>query len=187
MLPLTHPYWHVRELLEDYDNATSIELSYYEYVPQTVTDVRVTMTVSRVNFLDPKYIETLIQECPLNHEVAIHSRVTNAFGDVGHIPMVDMSTGARAHLTKIRPFLREADFDEFVWFFSGRSFHGYGTGIVSKEEWVRLMGALLLSNQKDLKPTVDPRWIGHRLLAGYSALRWTRNTDSYIGIPTRLK
>lgn len=76
---------------------------------------------------------------------------------------------------------------KMIWYESGRSFHGYGTTLISNEEWIQLMGRLLLVNQPQQHPIVDSRWIGHRLIAGYSALRWTKNTDDYIQVPKLLK
>lgn len=103
-----------------------------------------------------------------------------------HIPMVDMSTGSVAQLAKLRPFLGEELFQRFKWYKSGRSFHGYGRTLVTSSEWSALMGTLLLANQKGLAPTVDPRWVGHRLIAGYAALRWTKNTPHYINLPKEI-
>jgi hypothetical protein len=103
-----------------------------------------------------------------------------------HLVMVDMSTGARAHLEKLRAFIGDNYADKIAWYRSGRSFHGYGDTLLTGELWVRFMGLLLLANQPSLEPTVDPRWIGHRLLAGYAALRWTKNTEHYLSAPSSI-
>lgn len=150
-------------------------------------DVRKIVTVDAEDFLMQDFLDYLLANGPVDHELAFHSTVELDSGDVMHIPMVDMSTTAKAHLLKLRPFLGHALYDSFSWFSSGRSFHGYGGVLLNKEQWVSLMGALLLSNHKDMKPTVDPRWIGHRLMAGYSALRWTTRTNSYIHTPMQLE
>ena len=181
-----HPYWHVRSVLMMQPAIAELTLSYYRYVPQTVEDQRVQIRVPRDDFFSETHMTTLLADAGQHHEVALHSVVTLQSGAQRHIPMVDMSTTAKAQLGKLAAFVDPAQFGELVWFNSGRSFHGYGTKLLSNEQWIRLMGALLLSNQKDLKPIVDPRWIGHRLLAGYSALRWTKNTDFYLGHPSRL-
>lgn len=80
-----------------------------------------------------------------------------------HLIMVDMSTSARAHLEKLRAFLGDNVFQRIAWYASGRSFHGYGESFLERDDWVKFMGLLLLANQPRLEPTVDPRWIGHRL------------------------
>lgn len=181
-----HPYWHIRTLLMMQPAITGLTISYYRYLPQTVEDQRVQIPLSREEFLSETHMATLLASAGQQQEVALHSVVTLQSGAQRHIPMVDMSTAAKAQLGKLAAFVDPVQFGELVWFNSGRSFHGYGTKLLSHDEWIRLMGALLLSNQKDLKPIVDPRWIGHRLLAGYAALRWTKNTDYYLCLPSRL-
>jgi hypothetical protein len=181
-----HPYWHVRSLLMMQPTIAELTISYYCYVPQTIEDQRMLVRLARDDFLSEAYMTTLLANARQQQEVALHSVVTLQSGAQRHIPMIDMATSAKAHLGKLAAFVDPAQFGELVWFNSGRSFHGYGTKLLSNEQWIRLMGILLLSNQKDLKPIVDPRWIGHRLLAGYSALRWSKNTDFYLSLPSRL-
>ena len=179
-----HPYWHVRNIAINKSIIRSLTLSYYIYRPQSSIDERETITISREQFLNFNYIQDIANFCPKDRNLAIHSLVECHDRIYRHIPMIDMSTQSRAHLQKLRFFLQEDLFHEFIWFESGRSFHGYGSSLLTHDEWISFMGQLLLSNQKDLKPTVDPRWIGHRLIAGYSALRWTNNTFYYLKYPT---
>lgn len=186
LLEKPHPYWHFRSVVESEPNVNSLTMSYYVYRPQSLLDERTLISISRADFLDSGYVEQVIQDCPPKQDVAVHSKVECEDGTTRHLPMVDMSTSARAHLSKLKDFLDTETFYGFVWFDSGRSFHGYGSRFVTSTEWITSMGQLLLSNQKDLKPTVDPRWIGHRLIAGYAALRWTRNTDHYLRLPNRI-
>lgn len=181
-----HPYWHVNQIVASEPTIRKLSLSYYIYRPQSLLDERTDISVSRETFLDPTSINLLILNCPNGRDLAFHSTVTLEDGSTRHIPMIDMSTGARAHLEKLKAFLDAETYYGFVWFESGRSFHGYGSQLITHSEWVSHMGQLLLSNQKDMKPTVDPRWIGHRLIAGYSALRWSRNTEHYLKMPQRV-
>lgn len=182
----THPYWNVRDLIAQATGVTQVHFSYYKYVPQSILDERHRFQIPRDYFLSGEYIQWLIDSTPSNRELSIHSTVTLAGGEERHIPMADMSTGARAHLPKLEALIEHTGFGEFEWFASGRSFHGYGKRLLEHDEWVKLMGALLLANQRGMPPIVDSRWIGHRLLAGYSALRWTKNTHHYVGSPTAL-
>lgn len=161
-------------------------MSFYRYLPQSLTDVRDIIDVPREKFLSVNFVESLLHSTPEGHELSIHSTISLAGGQIRHLPMVDMSTSARAHLEKLDPFIHEILREDIAWFASGRSFHGYGHELINSKQWVSFMGLLLLSNRKDMKPTVDPRWIGHRLVAGYSALRWTRNTDYYRSEPLSL-
>lgn len=185
-LESSHPYWFVRNVIERELYATSIQLSHYRYTPQTLLDERTDYSVARDFFLDPGLMLGFMESCPSDQDVAINSIVRMQNGETLHLPMIDMFTPSKAHLQKLIEFIGRNLFFSFAWFASGRSFHGYGGNLITHSEWIKFMGTLLLSNQKDLKPTVDPRWIGHRLIAGYSSLRWTKNTSHYLGIPVRV-
>lgn len=183
-IPKKHPYWQLRALAQAQSHLiSSFSLSYYEYVPQSLADTRQVLTVSLEEFLNEEFVWNVIRSTPHGHDLAFHSLVATREAAYLHIPMVDMSTGSVAQLEKLRPFLSSTLFEKFKWYKSGRSFHGYANALVTAKEWASLMGTLLLANQKGLHPTVDPRWIGHRLIAGYSALRWTKNTSHYIELP----
>lgn len=182
-----HPYWHVRDVvLKAVGEVSLVEMSYYTYTPQSVVDARLIFSMPVVDFLNVEFVEGRIKNCPPGCEVAIHSKLVMLDGSFTHIPMIDMSTGSAAQLAKLKPIL-DKDFDSFAWFKSGRSYHGYGAALIGHDEWIRLMGKLLLANQIGVPHTVDPRWVGHRLIAGYAALRWTKNTSHYVDIPKKLK
>jgi len=181
----SHPYFLIRQLIDTVRSVDSFEFSYYHYRPQSVIDERrVFSIVART--LNEELVFDLMKQTPHDMELALHSRVQVA-GKIWHLPMIDMSTSARAHLEKLRATLSARIFESLVWFKSGRSFHGYSLVLLSEREWIQFMGGLLLCNLPKMHPTVDPRWIGHRLVAGYSALRWTRNTTQYLQFPTRVK
>ncbi len=186
-IPPGHPYWHARSIVEDFrSEIRALYFSYYEYIPQSLIDKRETFSLPTEDFLDHNIIEATLRRTPSDRELAIHSRVDMQSGETRHIPMVDMSTGSVAQLAKLRPFLGEELFHRFKWYKSGRSFHGYGRTLITSNEWAALMGTLLLANQKGHPPTVDPRWVGHRLIAGYASLRWTKNTPHYINLPKEI-
>lgn len=186
MIAETHPYWHVRALVKQRVDVVAVPVSYYTYRPQTVFDTRTTWTIPATDFVNADCVESMMDATPEGQEMAIHSDLQIAGGERLHMVMVDMSTASKAHLAKLRTFLGDNFFQQISWYSSGRSFHGYGDALLSEAEWVNFMGLLLLANQPRLEPTVDPRWIGHRLLAGYASLRWTRNTSHYLSTPTRL-
>lgn len=167
-------------------NIAELRFSYYEYIPQSLIDERKVFCVSKSDFLDEGVICSLIDCVPPGKELSFHSLVTLDSGVLAHIPMVDMSTGSAAQLAKLRPYLGDDIYQYFTWYKSGRSYHGYGSILISYDAWAAQMGRLLLANQIGTPPTVDPRWVGHRLIAGYSALRWTKNTAHYIEIPKRI-
>lgn len=47
----------------------------------------------------------------------------------------------------------------------------------------KLLCLLLLLNPRSPRETVDCRWVAHRLLAGYSTLRWTAHQERYLKQP----
>lgn len=183
MIPATHPYWHVRSVVQLARDIVAVPVSYYTYRPQTVADTRTKWLIPIDQFLDPELMAETLGNTPVSQEMAVHSDMRLADGTRAHLVMVDMSTSAKAHLEKLRAFLGDHFFQRIAWYASGRSFHGYGESLLAEADWVRFMGLLLLANQPRLEPTVDPRWIGHRLMAGYASLRWTRNTPHYLGLP----
>lgn len=187
MIHASHPYWHVRSVVETSTEVTHIPFSYYTYHPQTVADERTEFLVSVEDFLDQEKILDLMELTPSGQEMAMHSDFRLTSDLRMHLVMVDMSTAAKAHLDKLRVFLGDNFFQKIEWFNSGRSFHGYGASLLTESEWIRFMGLLLLANQPRLEPTVDPRWIGHRLLAGFSSLRWTKKTSYYRSIPAKVE
>ena len=181
-----HPYWFVRSAVEKMPEVRRLNFSFYVYKPRTIDDSRTEFSVGVTEFLSTQYMEKLLISVPKDSEMAFHSVFETVDGDRKHLPLIDMSTPSLAHLEKLREFLGAEFFGTFGWFSSGRSFHGYSSISVSEIDWIRFMGLLLLANQRDLKSTVDPRWIGHRLLAGYSALRWTKNTIYYFKQPKKV-
>ncbi len=183
MIAETHPYWHLRSVLERREGVAAVPFSYYSYRPQTVEDRRTCFVMPLERFLNADFVHRVMQEAGAGQELAVHSDVRMCDGRSLHLVMVDMSTSARAHLEKLRSFLGNNFFQRIARFASGRSFHGYGETLLDHNEWVKFMGLLLLANQPHLEPTVDPRWIGHRLMAGYASLRWTCSTSHYLSLP----
>lgn len=187
MIPDNHPYWHLRAVVERSVAVKAVPFSYYAYTPQTVEDQRTSFIMSAEQFLDSSEVFRAMEGAGHGRELAVHSDLLMDDGRRLHLVMVDMSTSAQAHLEKLRSFLGDNFFQRISWYASGRSFHGYGETLLERDEWVQFMGLLLLANQPRLEPTVDPRWIGHRLLAGYASLRWTRNTSHYLTLPREIE
>ena len=186
LLSKEHPYWDVRGIVSrNIDSVLAVNLSFYEYTPQALEDARFVFSVPSSDFVNYSYMQGVIERCPAGCELAVHSKLKMVDGTDKHIPMVDMSTGSAAQLDKLKPVLKE-EFSKFVWYRSGRSYHGYGTVLIDNDSWIVLMGKLLLANRIGVPPTVDPRWVGHRLIAGYAALRWTKNTAYYTDVPRKL-
>lgn len=186
MIPRSHPYWHVRAVVEQRGDVLAVPVSYYTYMPRAVIDTRSEWLIPVEEFLNPERVFRYMEQTPRGQEMAMHSDIRLTSEMRVHLVMVDMSTSSKAHLEKLRMFLGDNFFHKISWYGSGRSFHGYGESLLPEAEWVKFMGLLLLANQPKLEPTVDPRWIGHRLLAGYASLRWTKNTHYYLGLPVKI-
>lgn len=182
----SHPRLIVLQLIELYGKDIAFEFSYYSYKKNTIEDVRTTFKVEAKDITD-NYLIKICDELPNGHNLAFHSTVYFKNGSVKHIPMVDLATRAVGVISKVLNVLPDELANKMIWYESGRSFHGYGTQLIESDVWINLMGRLLLVNQPQQHPIVDPRWIGHRIIAGYSALRWTKNTDDYIQIPKLVK
>lgn len=181
-----HPRFIVHKLIELYGNEMIFEFSYYSYKRDTIEDIRSVFTVDAKN-VDDDYLVNICKATPLGHNLAFHSTVYFKNGDIKHIPMVDLATRGIGVISKVLNVLPSELASQMVWYESGRSFHGYGTFLIQQDAWVKLMGRFLLVNQPQQHAVVDPRWIGHRLIAGYSALRWTKNTEDYIQVPKLVK
>lgn len=182
-LPSTHPYWHVASVIHNEPKVSKVYLSFYRYRPQSLIDERSSFIFDRETFLSAANFAAFLNRCPPGFEAAFHSLVACLDGQPRHLPLVDMSTESASDLVAVNSFLHDENFYGFSWFESGRSFHGYGGRLITHNEWIQFMGKLLLCNPKDRDPLVDPRWIGHRLIGGYAALRWTHNTDQYLSLP----
>jgi hypothetical protein len=158
--------------------------SRYVYRPQSVEDERKYINVP-LEAVTEEWLDDQLARLSPGEEISIHSKLTKG-RMIRHIPMIDFAIATGAH-EQVISWAREHLHMKLHVFDSGRSFHAYGVRPVTTAEWIRLMGLLLLGNLPDKAPVVDSRWIGHRLLAGYSALRWSKNTAQYVGWPTLLE
>lgn len=170
------PLWH-----SAVGNGWDAHFSRYKYVPQSIDDYRTPIQVALAE-VTPSWLRDQLNQLGPGEELAMHSTLTQG-RRIRHIPMVDFALKSGG-VTEVAIWAHHHLGIDLQFFDSGRSFHAYGTQPISKTQWVRLMGLLLLGNAPDRDPVVDSRWIGHRLLAGYSSLRWSKNTAHYIRSPT---
>lgn len=189
-----HPYFYIlRNILEKNTQRTfeySFTFSKYIYIPNQVSDEREFIEVTETEFYAGK-VEYLISTLNTNQELAFHSSVkkiyTNSNIKTSHIPMVDFSiTPENFDLgvyTQLNQYMTKKTKNPIL-FNTGRSLHGYCDTLLSTKEWYELMGRLLLVDKIDrIEPIIDTRWIGHRIIAGYSALRWSNNSGKYLSSP----
>jgi len=183
-----HPILWVRQLVDSliHDKKLSpdcrLQLSNYQYVPQSLKDSRITFERAP-SLLDDNELMALIDSLKEGSELALHSKVIS-FGDVLHIPMIDFGYKGNSPQTSnvLKEFCAHWEMS-FQIFSSGRSFHGYGTRLLKHDEWIQFMASLLLLNLPSGFRLIDERWIGHRLMAGYGSLRWSHNSHFYKKFP----
>lgn len=120
-------------------------------------------------------------------EIGLNSRV-QLRGMTCHLPMVDTKGTDTCGIEKFSDFIccecREVL--SMSWFASGRSFHGYGSGLLDEVRWRYFMGTLLLFRAEGVALAVDTRWVGHRLRDGFACLRLSWNTAAYEQQPKKL-
>ena len=165
---------------------STVELSAYRYVPRDMSDARRYFTVATAR-LTADY-DVIAAGLESDEEIAFHSKVTTQSGATLHVPMIDFLGALEdEHLHELEKLLAEWSIPRLAIFSSGRSFHGYGLALIDPKQWVRFMGRLLLLNAPEQPQWIDTRWIGHKLMAGSGALRWSWNTRIYDGEPRLVK
>lgn len=188
ILEETHPFHFIKNLASSLSYDAEFEFSIYEYEPQSILDHREIIRIT-ADRLSENIIDRVISALPKNNELAIHSSV-RINKKLFHIPMIDFVTSENEILEKIntiRQILPRDVFNELSFFNSGRSCHAYSLKLIKHSDWVSFMGRLLLISKPNETQIIDTRWIGHRLLAGYSSLRWSNNSYHYLALPTKSK
>lgn len=181
-----HPLFHVLPFFKDKKDF-EIQFSIYEYQPQTVFDRRTFIDVPAGD-VDESWIIQQIESLALGEELAFHS-VYKKGATKYHLPMIDFDCSvedlgyAKSTLYKLLP---NNIFSGLAFYDSGRSLHAYGSTGLKNKEWINFMGRLLLSNIPNHPSIVDTRWVGHRLMGGFSSLRWSSNSDMYLKVPSRI-
>lgn len=163
--------------------------SKYRYEPDSLVDEREIFQISSAE-LNAEWLEDVIANLENRQELALHSTVIIANKRL-HIPMIDFaisSSQSDEMYDRLVKFIPKRILTNMVVYDSGRSLHAYSATLLKKQEWIDFMGRLLLVNPKDGNEIiVDSRWIGHRLMGGFSALRWSNNTGLYLAYPSKVK
>jgi len=182
----SHPAEVVEKLAHDYGDDITLQFVIYIHVPQALADER---KIHDIHFHDMKsWFRSASQGLAPREEIALQSIVRIGRNESAmHLPMVDFDVSATLDdLKRTIGKLRDYGLTEFFAYDSGRSFHLYCLPLIQEEELSRFFGRLLLLNEPEHHPTIDSRWIGHRLIAGCAALRWTANSSHYRKTPTRI-
>ena len=182
---INHPIYIVNDIIKSFNNVKEIEMSIYTYKPQSIIDDRIICKLDSHTMINSFF--NLLTKINQNQEIAFHSRCYVKNGSdmqEMHIPMIDFkSDNIDNILYPTEKILQELESDGYL-VFSGRSYHLYIKKLLAPAEWIRFMGRILLMNGIDHPEVTDTRWVGHRLMAGYGSLRWTRNTGQYMAAPT---
>lgn len=185
---IDHPFHLIERILLSIPQDSTIEFSIYEHEPQSLLDKRDILEVEAKN-LTLNYIEKIINHLQPEQELAMHSRI-RFNKKVYHVPMIDFRQTESETIDaiyKLKRVIPNKIYNELVIFNSGRSCHGYSLKLISQREWFDFMGRLLLASMPNEAQIIDTRWVGHRLMAGYSSLRWSNNTGNYIHMPKKIK
>ncbi len=164
-------------------NSISITLSKYRYHPQSFADERKVFSLPIWQLTENNILD-IFSSLEYGEELAFHSQFFD-FGSTYHLPLIDFGNvdrGVIDHST-LRDLAAHWNLS-FNIYNSGRSYHAYGNRLVNSNEWIKFMGSLLLLNKPSGFKLIDERWVGHRIMAGYAALRWSYNTTHYKKLPT---
>lgn len=180
----THPILIVYDLIGALGEDYTFNFSRYFYRPQSPLDEREVFSVLGADIND-EWLTRQLSQLREGWELALNSEVIDPRNRRFHIPMIDFY-GRRTDFM-LSPYFRAMVGHRFHSmmniFDSGRSYHAYAPILMSNKEWLAFMGALLLLTLPDSPPVVDVRWVGHRLIGGYSALRWSCNSSHYLAFP----
>lgn len=185
-----HPIFFVEKMLKScidfgfLSPNANLTFSKYKYKPQSYEDERIVFNFP-LQYLDKSSLFDMLIDLDDGEELALHSEIID-FNSTYHFPLIDF--GGKDNKLFESTFIKFCNYwnIEFQVYSSGRSYHGYGNRLLSKDEWIKFMGSLLLLNNPGSTKIIDDRWVGHRILAGYSSLRWSRNTAQYKKYPTHL-
>jgi len=124
--------------------------------------IRKEITLNQLNAI----VEGLSQERAL----AVTSKVRLVYPrTISHIPMMDFNcVTSSVNLEKVQEFLRKIG-QEGVVLATGRSYHFYGIRPMTENKWYEFLGRCLLFSD-----FTDSRYVGHRLIDGFTDLRISR-------------
>lgn len=185
MITELHPFNFVQSLFEREE--AQFAFSKYVYTPDSLLDDREFLTLSGTEVTEDR-INLEIASLRPDQELAFHSKV-QIKGKTFHIPMIDFATEEEVShqvFDRMSQYLPKKLMLNMAVYASGRSYHAYSKTLLGPKEWQDFMGRLLLINPRDQANIVDTRWIGHRLIGGFSSLRWSNNSGQYLGLPSRI-
>ena len=186
MITLTHPFYFLSTKLLDRNRELILEFSKYVHLGQGRTLSR-EIFQAEARQTNSNWLRLQFSSLNEGQELALHSRVYNG-SKIYHIPMIDFinTDSEEEAVSKVEHISRTLRSDIYI-FKSGKSLHGYFFCLIDENQWYKYLGSLLLCNPppKLGEEIIDARWIGHSLEHGFSALRWSHNTEIYQSVPQR--
>lgn len=182
-----HPIRFLIEVIHDHGEDLKFSFSKYFYRPGSIFDQRTTVTVSGLEIND-EWLSCQLESLEDGWELALNSKVIDSRNRTHHLGMIDFASGIDLERVRnqVKRLLGEEMLLRMSCYESGRSFHGYFNCLLRPGEWQEFLGRLLLMNEVEQRQIVDARWVGHRLMGGYCALRWSKNTSWYQSYPTKV-
>lgn len=182
----SHPISFIDDVIRSRGPDLKFSFSQYFYRPNNVFDERETFSVD-ATALTVDWLRMRLDSLRDGWELALNSKVVDGRNRTYHLGMIDFAPaiGIEEIRLQTRRLLGDELSASMSCFDTGRSFHGYFNCLLRPGEWHEFLGRLLLMNEIGKPAIVDARWIGHRLIGGYCALRWSRNTDWYKSYPVR--
>lgn len=180
----SHPLSFVRELRAKFGSDVVLGFSRYTYIPRNRRDVRERFSLP-IDLVTEQWLHHQLLTLGPEQELALESRA-KVGRTIRQVPMLDFRGMTKGQLTAIMEVFPLEYSKGLHVYFSGRSYHAYFVHLLTSREWVKFMGSALLCNTPHDPSVVDQRWVGHRLIGGYSALRWSCNTSHYKSLPQRI-
>jgi hypothetical protein len=177
----THPIIFLESLLAQNQLIYQVQLSRYQYHPHSLAEESAPVAVPAARLRES--FDDLERRLGAGEDIAFDS-VVRMRGDEStkcHFALLDFEASDLQRIERAsKVLISEYDAKQAVLVNSGRSYHLYMDVLLTHEAWVRFMGRALLLNGRDESPTVDARWIGHRLIGGHAALRWSAKTKPFV-------
>lgn len=186
MISEEHPIYFISDIFRGMD--AEIYFSRYNYVRDSLFDDREVFTVDS-SVIGREWLDGELNRLEENQELAFHSMFLRK-GRKYHVPMIDFSIKEWEKdyvISRMLRLIEKQVVTNMAVYDSGRSFHSYSKSILSPKEWSDFMGRLLLVNPAGEEEIIDSRWVGHRIIGGYSSLRLSNNTQQYVKMPSRIK
>lgn len=177
----THPINFVESLLAQNGLIYEVQLSRYQYHAQSLAEESAPVAVPVAKLRD--VFHDLERGLGADEDIAFDSVVRLRGEEITkcHFALLDFETSDLQRIEDAsKVLISEYDAKQAVLVNSGRSYHLYMDVLLSHDAWVHFMGRALLLNCRGESPTVDARWIGHRLIGGHAALRWSAKAKPFV-------